>query len=105
MRYFQLFIRKKTLENCLEAGIFSAPQDDEEFPGLSPALKVNKTFSGSITAAKQYNQVHGMFLFILRFFFFLSFFAVYLITIFAVGLVVILFILIKTRLSGKPKRR
>lgn len=31
-------------------------EDDEEFPGLSPALKVNERFSGSISTAKQCNE-------------------------------------------------
>lgn len=40
---------------------FSSPQDDEEFPGLSPAPKGNQRFSGSIGAAKQCSEVHGRF--------------------------------------------
>lgn len=63
--------KKKKIVASLEAGIFSTPQDDEEFPGLSPALKANKRFSGSLTMAKQCNQVHGMFF--LSFFLFLFF--------------------------------
>lgn len=59
--------------NCWEAGIFSDLQDDEEFPGLSPALKVNERFSGNSMTAKQCNQVHGMF-----FCFLISIFTLYL---------------------------
>lgn len=59
----------KTLKivDHLHAGIFSS-QDDEEFPGLSPALKVTERFSGTVSTAKQCNEVHSLFFFFLKMF-------------------------------------
>lgn len=61
-KYFKIF------ENCrfLDAGLSLFFQDEEEFPGLSPALNVNERLLISSSVAKLCKEVHSIFFFSFR---------------------------------------